>query len=406
MLYIKYLTSLWSKKIGGQIISFLYTIPVIFFVICSMMSNFLPIVSNLLFRYNSQYNYSYTLPCSIFSIEHRENIKNPIAYHYIENYSDSTLLLIDSAIVSAGIDESVSDIKYEKISSVKLYVAKREATLNNTIFSNNNFIDDYDQNKVFDDKSPKLFLTYNTVNYLDLNFGANIEIDFLNGIDGNISSKYIGALKPEYNGTVNSENNSSVNNSFTEYNQYSVFNALLIVDETMFNKIAESDSDVLTVVYSDKKLDFSNFGLDTNLISSESKSDYYKLYKKAAMQKKFLVKSIFQCLVLSLVVIAINILELSFFKRKNKGDLMILSMLGMKKQTIHNIVITDVILKFILSTLIAVLLCKFVYFKYIFNMYCDNLLLFIISAYIVFIGIIYILVRGLIFKIFYKRRLL
>lgn len=397
MVYFKYITSLWSKKIGGQIISFLYTIPVLFFVICSLMTNFMPIVSNILFQYHSSYNYCYTIPCSKFSIEHRENIKNPIAYHYMEN-NNNTLLQINSVIINAGVDESISDTRYENISSVKLYVARQDTLIENTFFTKDNFVDNYPINRDTDNNIAQLFLTYNTVNYLDLKHNEQVKIKLLNEKDIDLFCKYVGTIKPDYNGSINSDGNSSVNNSFTEYNQYAVFNALLIVDESMFYKIVEKTDDVSVIVFSNKEIDFSDFEINAELVNADSKSNYINKYKEAALQSNFLSKSIIKCIVLALIVVVIITLEFGFFNKKNREDMIVLSMLGMKKKVINNIVLTDIVFKFLLSTIFSVLLCKFIYFKFIFNMYCDNYLLAIVSSFIIFVGIVYILVRRIFLK--------
>ena len=386
-LSIKYVIASWKKKTGGQIISFVYVIPLLLFIFCLLMVLLLPTTSNVIFYSNASYEYRYQIPCLTFSAEERVIVPNEAAYSLLQDKDRNALLYVDSAIVSAGLDEVMSEIgltEYDKRSAIRLYVAREDTDLRNTIFVRENFTGRSSPYSKKCGGTPQLYVAHNTLKYLKSGIGDTVAIDFDLQQSFAVECELSGLLKPDYNG--------SNNESITEYDQYSDFIALMVVDEELFYKIAGNDlCGAMTVVYSNDKMDFPHSEAET--VIEESREERMEMFKSAFSGSEFLTKAILQAAFSFIVMLAVLEMEYGFTRRRHESDLNVFAMLGMRRKDIRRTVLFQVLSKFLISAAAAVLLCKFVYFGFIMDMYCEPLLLLLIAVSFVIIGMAYTAVR-------------
>lgn len=386
-LSIKYVMASWRKKTGGQIISFVYVIPLLLFIFCLLMVLLLPITSNVIFYSSASYEYRYQIPCLTFSAEEKGIVPNEAAYLLLQDKDINALLYIDYAIVSAGLDEVMSEIgfmEYEKRSAIRLYVAREGSDLRNTIFARENFTGSSSPYSKKYGGAPQLYVTHNTVKYLKSGISDTVSIDFDLQQSFAVECELSGLLKPDYNG--------SNNESLTEYERYSDFIALMVADEELFYKIAENDiCGAMTVVYSNDKMDFTHGEAESVIV--ESREERMEMFKNAFSDSEFLTKAILQAAFSVIVMFAVLEMEYGFTRRRHESDLNVFAMLGMRQKDIRRTVLLQVLIKFMISAAAAVLLCKFVYFGFIMDMYCEPLLLLFIAASYVIIGSAYTAIR-------------
>ncbi len=386
MISVKYILALWKRKTLGQIIGFAYMVPLLLFVLCLLMTLLLPLTSDMIFYGNASYEYCYKMPCNIFSVYDRKTVPNETAYSLLHDKDRNALLYSDSAVVYTVNDKAMPDT-----SELRLYVARKDADLSGTIFTEENFTGKGTPYSNKYDGTSQLYVTHNTLKHLNADVGDTVitEYDSFAHIseDHAIRSVIAGTLKPEYDG--------SNNRSLAEYDKYSDFSALLTVDEELFFEIAGNDlSEIMTVVFSDEKSDFTDG--EAQNITEEIRTDKMETLENTLRERRFVTKVVLRFAFSILVMAAALEMEYGFTRRRCEHDMTVFSMLGMRRSSVRRTIAVQVLIRFLISVAAAVLLCRYVYFRFISDMYCEPLLLLFIAASFVIAGTAYTVIRSLI----------
>ncbi len=388
MFTIKYIASLWKRKIPGQLLSFVYAIPVTLILLCSLAQMFAPITANLLFEKNAGYRYVYSTAYSEYSENQEGGIPISKGAEKLNKESQAIkALYTDNKYIRSGYNEKLSKndtAYYDQTSIAKLFVMQAGADFSGTFFTDDNFTDQDTPGRTQYAGKPQIYLSYNTAKYLKAQKGDTVLVEFIGRETTYVNCIVSGFMKPLYDGT-------SEGNTPTEYNKYMAFPSLMIVDQALYEQIAAGDPTILLKAFSSHKIDLD--GADSVAVNTRDEilSDLKSTLKQKEIFNRFLLQIVFS-LITSMILLTI---EFNFTRKKNMKDMEILGMLGMRKNDMKRILSIQVFISYLVTLILSGLICIYIYFDLFLHMYCEPVLIITITAGLLLAGVIFILLRAL-----------
>lgn len=349
-----YIKSCWRKSTLSNIFTFLYMVPFIIIISTSIINIFLPTLNNYNFLYRSNHNFVYTSN-SITSA--KESILN-----------NSDLLLLNGQLFAHFRPELTTIINrenFENSTSSKIYFCKQDYSLKNTYFNDKNFITK--DNKPI----PSVNLTYDLAIKLKVTIGDKVQVKFLEEIPGKalpqplyIDLNVSGILKPIDDGGM----------------------ALAVIDSDMFNKInslsTNGYNDIRNVYFTNTELeDSKNMTFTTKRMQLDELNKFIK-------SPGFITSSSITLGFASISLFAILGFEVGFTLKRQRKNMIILSMLGMPIKQIRKLFIKMILLSYSISLIISTLIVKFLFLDKIYKVYNEPFPIMLVSIALLISGII------------------
>lgn len=385
MFTVKYIAALWKKKILGQLLSFVYAVPVVLIILCSLTQMFAPITANILFETNANYQYIYSTPYTINRGDGPELSRGAEKLNADEQMVKA--LYTDQKYIRSGYNEKLSKkdtAYYDHTSIAKLYIAQAGVDFSKSIFTDRNFTDRDTPSRVQYAGTPLVFLSYNTAKYLKVEKGDTVLVEFSGPEQLYADCLVAGYMKPLYDG-------SSQGNSPTEYNKYMAFPSLVVVDQVLYEQVAAADSSVVLKAYSDQKTEFAQ----GDNVAAGTREENLAEFKSTLLEKEVFNKFLLQVVSSLAIAVILLVIEFNFTRKKNAKDMEILGMLGMRKNDMKRILSIQIFISYLITLILSVLICIYVYFYLFLKMYCEPMLILTIALILFLIGIIYIVLRAL-----------
>lgn len=350
---LKYVISLWKRKIFSQLLSFVYMIPILFIVVSSISQLIMPISSSIIFEKNSDYTYIYK--GSYYVIEDNRLTISKDA-ETLFNADNASAFLHKNTLISSKYDTKlmVDDYPFSEINKIdSLYITKNEYSLSYGIFTKDNLLTS--NHIIMNSKNyPEIYLSYNSSRILEVETGDMVIIQTQSSY---VECMVMGIIRPSYE-------ESSKSKKWLNYSEMLSFPSLLIVNDNTFNKIIDENYDISFTAFSHEEIPINKSTIITN------KEHILSSYKDLITSGTVVFKLLFQFSISIAIIIVLLLIEYGFVHKKNLKDIQTLGMLGMNRRSIAGIISTHVGISSFISLLISVLLCKFVYFKLL-NIYCE-----------------------------------
>jgi hypothetical protein len=385
MLIIRYVLALWKRKTLGQLISLLYITPTFIIIICTVLQMLMPVASSIIFETNSNYTYMYS--GDFFTVtDNGIDISNDAVYFL--NSDDAATYLYKPFVISSKYDNTfiVDGHPFSEINKLdNLYIAMKEKELSFGLFTRKNLITRYNTSNNVLSTYPEIYISYNSARILEVAPGDKIIVKVNKGY---IECQVSGILRPNYEDLSYSRN-------WLDYTEVTSFPALLIVDEITFYDIANGHHDISVRVFTNKEFVPNSF--DMYLKASKINS-----YKELLMSSSLITRLASQVLMIAAVLIIVIQLEYGFTQKKNAKDIEVLAKLGMNKKQISLTLTTHVCIVCFICLILASLICRFIYFDILIDMYCETLVYLITYLLLAMICILILVIRYIFAKKYYS----
>jgi predicted lysophospholipase L1 biosynthesis ABC-type transport system permease subunit len=125
-------------------------------------------------------------------------------------------------------------------------------------------------------------------------------------------------------------------------------------------------------------------------------------YKELLMSSSLITRLASQVLMIAAVLIIVIQLEYGFTQKKNAKDIEVLAKLGMNKKQISLTLTTHVCIVCFICLILASLICRFIYFDILIDMYCETLVFLITYLLLAVICILILVIRYIFAKKYYS----
>ena len=125
-------------------------------------------------------------------------------------------------------------------------------------------------------------------------------------------------------------------------------------------------------------------------------------YKELLMSSSLITRLASQVLMIAAVLIIVIQLEYGFTQKKNAKDIEVLAKLGMNKKQISLTLTTHVCIVCFICLILALLICRFIYFDILIDMYCETLVFLITYLLLAVICILILVIRYIFAKKYYS----
>lgn len=342
--YTKYIWAVWKRAKNVNILTVVYMIPFLTFIMSLLSTNIFPVIAQYAFINNSNYNYMYKLDYmtdqKILEDLNQESL-------FIGNHN--SIYVYKEDIITASMQSLI-------------HLGTPDSSLTHTKFTIDNFLS---FNGELKDNS--IYLSYDCTKALNLHLGDTCTIEF-NKYDHTTKTSYkrkvefkvAGILKPNYE---DSQPSRSPNNNLS----------LAILDEESLNwlkdKSCHFDDRYYYIYYANEFVDLSKYQEDNINFSYSTKEDLLRKTKEYYLSPSVLVSKGATIIVSFATLFAILLFELRYLRKKHSRNIRIICMLGLSRKGVKELYMGLALANFLIASIISFVLLKFIILDLIIKLY-------------------------------------
>lgn len=362
-----YIKGYWKKADITKFVSFLFLVPMCTVIFYNVTKSFLNLYNYSRFINNAQYHY-------IIRTDKTDYDFYNLSAALMGNYSE---------------EQSIAEVKYYKNSaSSSIFFCSDISVFEESYFCQENFIGDFDLSNYDYGKGFPILISYDLQHQLDSGIGDAVYLDYdyydINAAESKTYSMMFtvaGILRPFYD----------VNNiSATRDDIDSHYISCVITDDETIMHLAELDN-------ASGFLKFSN-----SINENEdyiSKNDQINSMKQYTRSNRFLFNALYGGVSSIIVLTLVVVLELNFILKRNKKEINILRLLGMKKTKLKLLLFMILMSKFLLSLMLALFIVKFIIYNHVLYLFCDIIFISVTGCVFLIVITITIFLRVMIHRI-------